>query len=91
MMLLATSSLAADWSQLDRYQQTITRREFDRLLSTVYCPSGAFTNYLAYSTNSVAVFSTPAKMFPPFTPQFVSPPSLPSPTPRGYPEYGQNS
>lgn len=50
---------AADWSALERYQQTISRTEFEALLSHVYCPSGALTNYLTFGTNTVAVFSTP--------------------------------
>jgi hypothetical protein len=48
---------AADWSILERYQQTISRTEFETLLSRVYCPSVAFTNYFAINSNSVAVFS----------------------------------
>jgi N-acetylmuramoyl-L-alanine amidase len=55
---------ATDWSTLERYQQTISRAEFDTLLSRVYCPSGGITNHLAYGTNSVAVYSTSAKTNP---------------------------
>ena len=55
LMMVAQASLpvrAADWSSLDRHQQTITRAEFDRLSTNVYCPSGALTNYLTFTTNS---------------------------------------
>jgi len=65
------NSFAADWSALDRYQATMTRKEFDDLLARVYCPSGALTNYLAYSTNSVTVFSTPEKTNSLFTLRFA--------------------
>lgn len=57
---ISTAS-AANWSSLDAYQETITRADFDRLLATIYCPSGALTNYLTYSINSVTLHSTPAK------------------------------
>lgn len=59
--LCSGPAFAADWPALDRYQQTITRDKFDQLLSQVFCPSGAFTNYLTFTTNTVTVFSTPAK------------------------------
>ena len=57
--------VAGDWSMLERYQQTISRTEFEALLTNVFCPSGAFTNYLAFTTNSVSVFSTTEKTNPP--------------------------
>jgi N-acetylmuramoyl-L-alanine amidase len=66
---------AADWSTLEHHQ-VITRTEFDKLVASVYCPSGALTNYLTYGTNSVAIYSTPAKTDPPlFVLQFASTPS----------------
>jgi len=62
----------ADWSALEAYQRTITRVDFDALVSRVYCPSGALTNYLAYDTNSVSVYSTSDKSNPPlFVLQFA--------------------
>lgn len=61
--IAAVLLLAADWSALERHQHTITRTEFDNLLATVYCPSGTFTNYLAYSTNSVTVLSKTNTLF----------------------------
>jgi hypothetical protein len=56
---------AADWSALKQYQRTISRPEFDNLLRHVYCPSGALTNYLTFTSNSVTVFSTTEKTNPP--------------------------
>jgi N-acetylmuramoyl-L-alanine amidase len=76
LTLTATALPAADWSQLERYQQTISRSEFDQLLAGVYCPSGAFTNYLTFSTNSVTLFSTPGKTNALFTLQFATSPTL---------------
>ncbi|MGO9244170.1 MAG: N-acetylmuramoyl-L-alanine amidase [Verrucomicrobiia bacterium] len=66
----STASYAADWSALERYQQAISRTEFERLLAGVYCPSGALTNYLTFSTNSVTVFSTPERTNTLFTLRF---------------------
>lgn len=54
-LLLTITARAADWSALDRYQQTITRAEFDDLLTNVYCPSGSITGQLTYGVNSVAL------------------------------------
>lgn len=66
----STASFAGDWSALERYQQTISRPEFENVLARIYCPSGALTNYLAYGTNSVTVFSTPEKTNAVFTLHF---------------------
>jgi N-acetylmuramoyl-L-alanine amidase len=79
-VLWSVGASAADWSTLERYQQTITRADFDRLMMRVYCPSGALTNYLTYATNSVAVFSATDKTNPSiFTLRFAhSPVALPS-------------
>jgi hypothetical protein len=74
----STAASAADWSMLEPYQQTLSRAEFETLLANVYCPSGAFTNYLAFTTNSVGVYSTTEKTNSPlFTLQFS--PSISSP------------
>ncbi len=76
--ICTTAVSAADWSALEQYQRTISRPDFDNLLGRVYCPSGALTNYLAFTTNSVAVFSTTEKTNPPlFTLQFSAPASSP--------------
>ncbi|MGD0060462.1 MAG: N-acetylmuramoyl-L-alanine amidase [Verrucomicrobiia bacterium] len=69
---------AADWSALERYQQAISRAEFEGLLAGVYCPSGALTNYLTFGTNSVTVFSTPEKTNALFTLRFSSTASSPA-------------
>jgi hypothetical protein len=68
---------AADWSALERYQQTIFRTEFEGLLAGVYCPSGALTNYLSFATNSVTVFSGPERTNALFTLRFSSAASSP--------------
>jgi len=80
--LLASVASASDWSALERYQQTMSRVEFDGLLAHVYCPSGALTNYLAYADNSVTVFSTPEKTNALFVLYFSSPSITPLPMPQ---------
>jgi len=75
----STAALAADWSTLKHYQQTISRGEFENLLAKVYCPSGALTNYLTFTTNAVSVFSTTEKTDPAlFILRFSSPVSPPN-------------
>ena len=80
-LMVAQASLpvfASDWSVLERYQQTMSRTECEALLSGVYCPCGALTNYLISGTNSVAIFSTTAKTNPPvFTLRFATTPVTP--------------
>ena len=71
VVVWSTAVSAADWSALEQYQRTVSRPEFDDLLARVYCPSGALTSYLVFTTNSVTVFSTTEKTNPPlFTLQF---------------------
>jgi len=65
-----TTVCAGDWSALERYQQTISRAEFEKLTDGVYSPSGALTNYLTFGTNSVTVFSTPERTNALFTLRF---------------------
>jgi hypothetical protein len=79
---LVTACCAEDWSALDRYQQTISRAEFEALFGGVYCPSGALTNCLTFATNSVTVFSTPEKTNTLFTLRFASaaPSAIPHPS-----------
>jgi N-acetylmuramoyl-L-alanine amidase len=74
-----TACYGADWSALERYQQTISRAEFEGRLSGVYCPSGALTNYLSYGTNSVSVFSGPERTNTLFTLRFASASAVPRP------------
>ena len=75
LYLMATQAClagaTADWSALECRQQTISRTEFETLLTNVYCPSGALTNYLTFSTNSVTIFSTPDKTNSLFTLRFA--------------------
>ena len=83
--VLRAEAPAADWSALKHYQHTISRADFETLVSRVYCPSGALTNYLTYGTNSVTVYSTPAKTNSPlFVLQFASKPSSSIPHPLSF-------
>ena len=78
----AGGALAADWSALERYQQTITRAEFDDRVAHVYCPGGALAPYLAFTTNSVSVYSTTDRTNAPlFTLRFSDQPIASSPRP----------
>ena len=54
-ILLLVVMAAADWSSLDRYQHTITRAEFQSLLTNVYDRTGALTGSLTYAANTVTL------------------------------------
>jgi N-acetylmuramoyl-L-alanine amidase len=45
------------WTTLDAHQEGIARAEFERRMRDVYCPSGAFTNYMTITDKSVKVFA----------------------------------
>src|SRR5260221_11539930 len=80
-------AVAADWSTLEHRQQSVARVDFDRLIDRTYCPSGALTNYLMFTTNAVAVFSTTEKTAPAlfslrFATNAPSPPLAVPPSPR---------
>jgi N-acetylmuramoyl-L-alanine amidase len=53
--VLFVPACRADWSTLDRYQRTITRTEFESLLTNVYDPNRALTSCLTFISNSVSI------------------------------------
>src|ERR1041385_9042258 len=55
LLMVALPVSAADWSALDRYQNTITRTEFESLLTNVYDPLRALTGCLSFASNSVTI------------------------------------
>jgi hypothetical protein len=62
LCLIATVAQAeADWSILDRYQETISADAFGRLLNEVYSPDGGMIPYLRYDEQQVAVYSSAAQ------------------------------
>ena len=55
VLMVAQASLPvspADWSTLVRYQRTITRADFESILTNVYDPSRALTGSLTFASNS---------------------------------------
>lgn len=46
-----------DWSDLEAYQETITREDFLRLLNNVYAPSGAWKRWIEVGDESASVFT----------------------------------
>src|SRR5258706_12949349 len=58
VLLCLPACRAADWSSLDRDQRTITRAEFESLLTNVYDPDGTLTGCLAYASNAVTICAT---------------------------------
>ena len=73
LLALLVGTCRADWSALEPFQETLSRSEFDLLLTNVYCPSATLTGCLAYASNSVTIFSTSEKTNALFTLRFGSP------------------
>jgi N-acetylmuramoyl-L-alanine amidase len=55
LLLALHTAVAADWSTLDRYQRTMSRAEFESLLTNVYDRAGALTGELRFASNSVTI------------------------------------
>ena len=70
--VLLAGTAWADWAVLEPFQETLSRREFDSLLTNVYCPSAVLTGCLAYASNAVTIFSAPDKSNALFTLRFGS-------------------
>ena len=47
-----------DWTRLDRYQETMTREEFQRLLDTVYAPGRAAAGMIEIRESDAVIFKT---------------------------------
>jgi N-acetylmuramoyl-L-alanine amidase len=73
-----------DWSALNAYQLTITRKEFSRLIEEVYSPDGGFWNYARIDDDKLVVFSDPAKTLPLFTLHFAPTDAACAPLPYSY-------
>ena len=89
LLLLANSASAQkltplatppDWSSLNRFQQTITKDEFIRLLTHVYAPRDAWGNYFAIADDHVEVMTAPGR--PPFRLDFAPDQASAKPIPR---------
>jgi N-acetylmuramoyl-L-alanine amidase len=89
LLLLANSASAQkltplatppDWSSLNRFQQTITKDEFIRLLTQVYAPRDAWGNYFAIADDHVEVMTAPGR--PPFRLDFAPDQASAKPIPR---------
>ena len=48
-----------DWSQLNVFQETITKDDFTRLLSEVYAPNGAWKSYITIYDDSALITTRP--------------------------------
>jgi hypothetical protein len=73
-----------NWSALEAYQRTITRKEFARLIDQVYSIDGSFWNYADIDDNRVIVFSDTAKRHPLLTLPFAANDSACAPLPYHY-------
>jgi N-acetylmuramoyl-L-alanine amidase len=69
-----------DWSSLERFQGTITKDEFTRLLTQVYAPRGAWQGIFTISDDHATVATGEGK--PPFRLDFTHNTSSAKPVPR---------
>lgn len=61
---------APNWSQLDKFQKTITREEFTRLLDNVYAPSGAAADVISITSSGARIRTSAGK--PPYVLKFAT-------------------
>ena len=52
-----------DWTSLDAYQNTITRADFERLLTTVFVTGGAWRNFIEIDETEARIRTNPEEMF----------------------------
>jgi N-acetylmuramoyl-L-alanine amidase len=69
-----------NWSSLDRFQNTITKDEFTRLLTQVYAPRDAWQEYFSIADDHVDVVTGPGR--PPFRLNFAPDSASAKPVPR---------
>ena len=89
LLLLATGAAAQkltplaprpDWSSLDKFQGTITKQEFTRLLTQVYAPRGAWQEAFTITDNHATVATGSGQ--PPFRLEFAPAAAGAKPVPR---------
>ncbi len=69
-----------DWSSLDKFQRTITKEEFTRLLTEVYAPRGAWEQYFNIANDHANIATSPGR--PSFRLEFAPDPASAKPVPR---------
>jgi N-acetylmuramoyl-L-alanine amidase len=69
-----------EWSSLDRFQQTITKDEFVRLLTQVYAPRDAWQEYFTIADDHATVVTVPGQT--PFRLDFAPDQASVKPVPR---------
>jgi N-acetylmuramoyl-L-alanine amidase len=69
-----------DWSSLDKFQRTITKEEFTRLLAQVYAPRGAWQEFFTIADDHANIVTSPGR--PPFRLDFAPDAASAKPIPR---------
>lgn len=60
---------APNWSRLDKFQKTITREEFTRLLNNLYAPNGAAADFIKVTPTGARILTSAGK--PPYILKFA--------------------
>lgn len=73
-----------NWSNLDPYQKTITRKDFARLVDQIYSPDGAFWKFSRIDDDKVSIYSDSSKKELLYTLRFAPSASAAAPLPYNY-------
>ena len=71
---------APDWSSLEKFQRTITKAEFTRLLTQVYAPRGAWQEFFTIADDHATIVTSPGR--PPYRLDFAPDAANAKPVPR---------
>ena len=80
-----------DWSQLERFQKTITRDDFLRLLNSVYAPDGAWKPFIDVGQQAAVVHEAGQAGHPEFRLEFARNSAAAAPLPRYWAAPGSKS
>lgn len=86
---LSVLASSPDWSNLERFQKTITRADFVRLLNTVYAPNGAWKGVIDIGPSSATVHRPGSKTVD-FRLEFAPSPAAARPIPRSWSPAGSH-
>ncbi len=81
----ALSILAAnpDWTTLEAYQRTISRSDFEKLLTEIFTTDETWREFILIRDESAEIITNPDPAEPPFVLHFATPENT-LPTPRGW-------
>jgi len=64
---------APDWSELDAYQNTISRSDFEKLLTNIFTTDNTWQNYISITDTNAEILTSTDPAEPPFILTFATP------------------